>query len=127
MYFDLRTIYPFYFGLVNAQSDFDKGEFFEALLARIQFHAINGVDFETYIRNERDGKSVFEIKDSVPNPPNYITVFFMDVNHEGKVACWSLMVDKEGLPEHEARQRVLDYFKPIPIDQIFDKEDIIYE
>ena len=56
MYYDLRNIYPFYFGLVNAKCDFEKGEFFEALLARIQFHALNGVDFEGYIRAEMDGK-----------------------------------------------------------------------
>ena len=96
-------------------------------MARIQFHAVNGIDFESYIRTERDGKTVFEIQNSVPNPPNYTTVFFMDVNPEGKVACWSLLIDKEGLPEHEARKRVVDYFKPVPIELIFDKEDIIYE
>ena len=121
---DLYEIYPFYMEVCRAQYDHTP---LDRLMGLVNFHNVFGLTIGEYIDTNYTGKSVGEIRDTVPELPNYTTIYFMEENEEGKHACWMMLIDKQDLAEWEARQKIFDRFKNIPFSTLFDEDQIIFD
>ena len=116
-------MYPFTVTPFNVNYDLNRLGFARS---RVEFVLNTGYDIETYVNRFYQGKSFGEIRDTVPDPPGYFTVYhFEEVEADrGHYTCWIILVDKREISEAEGRIRINEMLRNTPFEEIWAGTDI---